>query len=59
MRTPRQPYEWLMSLIPLSVLVFVVVLALGGPDAFVHTVNSFASDAITGLDRWVRSLPWL
>jgi hypothetical protein len=44
-----------MSLIPLTVLLFIVMVALGGPDAFVHTVASFATDAMVYTARWIRN----
>ena len=55
MRTSGQSHEGWMSLIPLSVLLFIVMVALGGPDAFVRTVDSLASDAVTFIARWVRN----
>jgi hypothetical protein len=44
-----------MSIIPLSVLVFIIMVALGGPESFIRTVTTFASDAMTYTARWVRS----
>jgi hypothetical protein len=55
MQTSGQSHEGWMSLIPLSVLLFIVMVALGGPDAFVNTVASFATDAITYTARWVKN----
>ena len=56
MQTSGQSHEGWMSLIPLSVLLFIVMVALGGPDGFVHTVGSLASDAITYIARLIRNL---
>ena len=56
MRTSGQSHEGWMSLIPLSVLLFIVMVALGGPDAFVRTVTTFATDAITYVASWIRNL---
>ena len=56
MRTSGQSHEGWMTLIPLSVLLFIVMVALGGPDAFVRTITTFAADAITYGSRWLRSL---
>ncbi len=56
MRTSGQSHEGWMSLIPLSVLVFVVMVAFGGPERFVNTVVSFANDAVTYAASWVRHL---
>ena len=55
MRTSGESHEGWMSLIPLSVLVFIVMVALGGPDAFVRTVSSFATDAVADIARWLRT----
>jgi hypothetical protein len=44
-----------MALIPLSVLLFIVIVALGGPETFIRTVSSFATDAITDAARWIRN----
>jgi hypothetical protein len=44
-----------MSLIPLSVLLFIVMVAFGGPEAFVNTVANFATEAVTYTARWVRN----
>lgn len=56
MRTSGQSHEGWMALIPLSVLLFIVMVALGGPEAFVRTVTTFAAEAMTSVSRWVRDL---
>ena len=56
MRTSGQSHEGWMSLIPLSVLLFIVTVALGGPESFVHVVESFATDAMTYIARTIRNL---
>jgi hypothetical protein len=53
--TTGQSHEGWMSIIPLSVLLFIVMVALGGPESFVNVVTSFASDAMTYTARWVKS----
>jgi hypothetical protein len=45
-----------MTLIPLSVLLFVVMVAFGGPDAFVRVVVSFVNDVVTNGASWLRHL---
>jgi hypothetical protein len=55
MRTSGQGHEGWMALIPISVLLFIVMVAFGGPDAFVNTVASFAADAMTYTSRWIRN----
>jgi hypothetical protein len=54
MRTSGQSHEGWMSLIPLSVLIFIVIVAFGGPDAFVNTVANFATEAVSYTASWVR-----
>jgi hypothetical protein len=44
-----------MALIPLTVLLFIVVVVLGGPEAFVDTIGSFAVDAIAYATNWLKS----
>ena len=56
MRTSGQSHEGWMALIPLSVLLFIVMVALGGPESFVRTVTAFAADTMTSVSRWVRNL---
>lgn len=53
--TSGQSHEGWMSLIPLSVLLFIVIVALGGPDPFVQTVTSFATESITYIERLIRN----
>lgn len=56
MRTSGRSHEGWMSLIPLSVLLFIVVVAFGGPEAFMRIVASFASDAMAFTASWIRQL---
>ena len=43
-----------MSLIPLSVLIFVAMVAFGGPEAFASAVMAFANDAAAQVASWFR-----
>jgi hypothetical protein len=52
--TSGRSHEGWMSLIPLSVLLFIVMVALGGPEAFVNMAVSFASDALAYTASWVK-----
>jgi hypothetical protein len=56
MRTSGQSHEGWMSLIPLSVLLFIVTVALGGPESFVRTITMYATDAITYVSSWLKHL---
>ena len=53
--TSGQAHEGWMALIPLSVLLFIVMVALGGPEAFVNTAASFATDAMNYTASWIRN----
>jgi len=55
MRTSGRSYEGWMALIPLGVLIFIVTVALGGPEAFVMTVVNFVTDAVADLATWIRN----
>ena len=56
METQGRPTERWMTLVPLTVFVFIVVVALGGPDGFVRTVGNWTSDVLSFLMRWLREL---
>jgi len=45
-----------MTLVPLTVFVFIVVIALGGPDGFVRTVGNWTNDLLASFWRWLREL---
>jgi hypothetical protein len=54
MRTSGQSHEGWMSLIPLTVLLFIVMVAFGGPEAFVNTVTNYTTDIVTYTASWIR-----
>jgi hypothetical protein len=56
MRTSGQSNEGRMSLIPLGVLLFLVMVGLGGPESFMDAVATFAADVIAYTASWVRDL---
>ena len=56
METQGRPTERWMTLIPLSVFVFIVVIVLGGPDDFVRTIGQWTGDMLSGFTRWLRQL---
>ena len=56
MRTSGQSHEGWMSLIPLAVLLFIVSVAFGGPEAFLNTVATYATDAFAYGANWLRHL---
>jgi len=50
-----QSHEGWMAFIPLTVLLFIVVVVLGGPEAFVNTIGSFAINVIFYVTNWIKS----
>ena len=54
MSTSGQAHEGWMALIPLCVLCFIVMVALGGPESFVNTVANLATDGINYAVSWLR-----
>ena len=55
MRTSGESHEGWMALIPLSVLLFIVMVAFGGPETFANIVASFAIDAVNSTASWIRN----
>ncbi len=51
-----KPHEGWMTLIPVTVFIFVIAAALGGPSAFVNTVASWLTDIATYVGGWIRHL---
>jgi hypothetical protein len=51
----RATEKW-MTLVPLVVFVFVVVVALGGPAQFVRIVGGWTGDILAFVSRWLRQL---
>lgn len=45
-----------MALIPLTVLVAIVMVALGGPEAFMHTLRDWGTVLVGTAARWIKSL---
>jgi hypothetical protein len=56
MDTSGKAHEGWMALIPLTVLVAIVMVALGGPEAFVNTLRDWTADLLGTAARWVKSL---
>jgi hypothetical protein len=50
-----QTEKW-MTWIPLSVFIFIVVVALGGWAGFVRTVGDWTSDLLAFVLRWLKEL---
>jgi hypothetical protein len=45
-----------MTLIPLSVFIFVVIVTLGGPTAFMNVVSNWVTDAVAAVAHWLKDL---
>jgi hypothetical protein len=45
-----------MTLVPLTVFIFIVMVALGGPEALLNTVSSWTVDFVTFVASWFRRL---
>ena len=56
MESAGRPTERWMTVIPLSAFIFIVVIALGGPAAFVRIVGDWTSDILAFVMRWLREL---
>ena len=56
METQGRPTERWMTIVPLTVFVFIVVIALGGPQDFVRTVSNWTSDMVATLLHWLKEL---
>ena len=56
METSGRPNEGWMTFIPVAVLVGIVMVALGGPDAFMHTLRDWTADFMNGAARWLKNL---
>ena len=56
MDTSGRPYEGWMTIIPGSIFLLFVVLALGGPVAFVNTLSLWAVDIANWFVNWFKYL---
>jgi hypothetical protein len=56
MDTTGTAREGWMTIIPVTVFLLIVVLALGGPEAFVNTVSVWVGDVAAAAVRWIKQL---
>jgi hypothetical protein len=56
MDTSGRPREGWMTVVPVTVFLLFVVLALGGPANFVNTVSLWLTDIVQGTVSWIRAL---
>ena len=45
-----------MTFIPLTVLLFIVIYVMGGPEQFINTVAHWTTDLVTWVASWVKQL---
>ncbi len=45
-----------MAIIPLSIFVAFIILAMGGPAQFMDTVALWASDLVSYVVNWIKYL---
>ena len=55
MEISGKPNEGWMSVVPLTILILFVIVAMGGPVAFANTVSNWATDFAAFVARWVKS----
>ncbi len=56
MQISGKTHEGWMTVVPLSVFAFVVIVALGGPSAFVNVVSLWLVDVVTYVEHWLKGL---
>ena len=56
MNTSGKPREGWMTVIPVSVFIFFVVIALGGPDNFFRTIALWGEDVIKTVGTLLQAL---
>lgn len=45
-----------MTFIPLTVLLFIVIYVMGGPEQFINTVAQWSMDVVTYVGSWIKHL---
>ena len=56
METSGKAHEGWMTVIPVSVFIFVVVVTLGGPTAFMNVVSLWVTDFASYVAHWLKNL---
>ena len=56
MQISGKAHEGWMTVIPLSVLLFMVIVALGGPSGFMSIVSLWVVDAFAYVAQWLKNL---
>jgi len=56
MDTSGSTHEGWMTFIPMAVLIFIVIVVLGGPAAFVRTISGWGTDLYSYASGVIRNL---
>jgi hypothetical protein len=56
MNTSGKPREGWMTVVPVSVFIFVVVVALGGPNNFFRTIALWGEDVMKAVGTFFKQL---
>ena len=51
-----KPNEGWMAILPLTIFVGFIVLAMGGPTQFMNTLALWTSDLVTYVAEWIKYL---
>jgi hypothetical protein len=56
METSGRPTEGWMTIVPVTVLVLFVMIALGGPTSLVNILANWAGDVFHYVGQWIKYL---
>jgi hypothetical protein len=56
MDTSGSTREGLMTFVPVTVLLFIVMYVMGGPANFVNVVAQWTMDSVTYIANWIKHL---
>ena len=56
MDTSGSTHEGWMTFVPMAVLIFIVIVVLGGPTAFIRTVSGWGSDVYSYAASVIKNL---
>ena len=48
--------EGWMTVVPATVLILIVIVALGGPEAFVNALSDWSTDVVSHIAGWLKNL---
>jgi hypothetical protein len=56
MEISGRPNEGWMTVVPVTVMMLIAIVALGGPEAFVNTLSSWGTDCVSYIAGWLKNL---